>query len=449
MTADPKPHFFARHRFLSVVGALLLIAVFALVIKITHDDIESNQRQKALEPFYTPPSPLPAGSPGEIISQEPLDVTIPGGGQGVRILYLSEQSDGTMVASSGMVFYPAGPAPSAKRKVVAWAHGTVGMADECAPSRTDDPIGDMTWLSGMLSRGWVVAATDYAGLGTPGTGHYLVGRDEARDVINSVRAAQKIEAAQAGSDYVVWGHSQGGHAALFTAMESPSYAPELNLVATAAAAPAAEMATLISGQYQSAAGWVIGPEVLVAWPGVYPDISIDDVTTSSGLKRYEAVANDCIEKAGEEGLIRKQLGQDFFKANPVEFPAWYDAATMETPSVLPPSQPLLIAQGLSDRVVLPDTTMLYVQRSCDAGANLSAIWLGATGHQVTAKVAGPTVTIWLDDRFQGKPTSPVCGQILPVQPAKPVAPPTTVQAATPVPPPKSAQAATRTPAPGS
>lgn len=437
MTADSKRHFIARHPLLTIAGLLMLIAVFAIAIFIARDIIESNERQKTLEPFYTPPSPLPVGSPGEIISQEPLDVAIPGGGKGVRILYLSQQSDGTMVASSGMVFYPAGSPPAAKRKVVAWAHGTAGMGDECAPSRTENPISDMTWLSGMLSRGWVVTATDYAGLGTPGTEHYLVGRDEARDVINSVRAAQRIETAQAGSDYAVWGHSQGGHAALFTAMESPSYAPELNLVATAAAAPAAEMPTLISEQYQSVAGWVIGPEVLVAWPGVYPDISIDDVTTSSGLKSYEAMANDCLQKAGEEGLIRKKLGQDFFKANPAEFPAWYSAATRETPSVLPPSQPLLIAQGLADQVVLPDTTMLYVQRSCDAGANLSAIWLGATSHQVTAKVAGPTVTMWLDDRFQGKPTSPVCGQILPVQPATPVPPPTTVQAAIHMPAPGS------------
>ena len=423
MNAEPKPNFMARHRFLTVAGILILLAIFAIALKVGSGDIQTDERQKALEPFYTPPSPLPAGAPGEIISQEPIEVDIPGGGQGVRILYLSQQSDGTMVASSGMVFYPAGPAPSAERKVVAWAHPTVGMGDECAPSRSENPIGDMSWLSEMLSRGWVVTATDYAGLGTPGTERYLVGRDEARDVINSVRAAQRVEAAYAGKEYAVWGHSQGGHAALFTAMESASYAPELTLVATAAAAPAAELATLFSEQYQSVVGWVIGPEVLVAWPGVYPDIPIDDVISSSGQKRYESMANDCLAKGGDEALIRKELGQDFFQNNPVSFPAWYSAATNETPAVLPPGQPLLIAQGLDDQVVLPNTTMLYVRSSCDAGANLTTMWFGGIGHQVAAKVSGPTVTMWLDDRFAGKPTSPTCGQILPVQPATPAAAP--------------------------
>lgn len=410
----------ARHRFLTAVGIVVLIALFALAIKVGREDIQADERQKALEPFYTPPSPLPPGSPGELIGQEPLDVDIPGGGQGVRVLYLSQQSDGTMTASSGMVFYPAGPAPAQKRKVVAWAHPTVGMGDACAPSRTEDPIGDMSWLSEMLARGWVVTATDYAGLGTPGTERYLVGRDEARDVINSVRAAQRVEAAYAGTEYAVWGHSQGGHAALFTAMESESYAPELNLVATAAAAPAAELATLFSEQYQSVVGWVIGPEVLVAWPGVYPDLPIDDVISSSGQKRYESMANDCLAKGGDEALIRKELGQDFFQNNPVTFPAWYSASTSETPAVLSPDQPLLIAQGLDDQVVLPNTTMIYVNRSCDAGSNLTTMWFGGIGHEVAAKVSGPTVTMWLDDRFSGKPTSPTCGQILPVQPATPV-----------------------------
>ena len=66
----------------------------------------------------------------------------------------------------------------------------------------------------MLDRGYVVAATDYPGLGTPEVHPYLVGTSEARAVLDSVRAARAIPEAAAGARFAVWGRSQGGQAAL-------------------------------------------------------------------------------------------------------------------------------------------------------------------------------------------------------------------------------------------
>jgi pimeloyl-ACP methyl ester carboxylesterase len=408
---------FLKHNILFVTIMTLFAALGAvLIVSKIIDEVKTEERQDTLQPFYTPAEPLPVVKPGQILRQEELEVDVPGG-KGSRILYLSELSDGNAVVASGMVFYPEGTAPATGRPVVAWAHPTVGMGDECAPSRTDDPLSDMSWLSEMLSRGWVVTATDYAGLGTPGIEHYLVGRDEARDVINSVRAAGQINEAAAGASYAVWGHSQGGHAALFAAMEADGYAPELNLVAVAVAAPAAELPTLFSEQYKSEAGWVIGPEVLVSWPESYPDLAVDDVITSKGRERYEELAADCLVHAGEEAVVRKLLKEDFFKSDPVTQPSWYDAAVNETPAPLPATRPLLIIQGLADKVVLPNTTALYVQRSCQAGSNVTTLWLGDTTHMEAARVGGPAAVFWLDDRFNGKPTSPSCGQVLPVNPA--------------------------------
>ncbi len=408
--------------FVSVITVLLLIALVFIMDSALHE-LKSGGRQEALGPFYSPPDPLPGGNPGDLIRMEPLDAAIPAGAQGFRILYLSQRGDGTPVAASGMVFVPTGQVPEGGRPVVAWAHPTVGMGDQCAPSRAADPLASMSWLEDMLDRGWVVTATDYAGLGTPGNERYLVGRDEARDVINSVRAVRNMEEAAAGTDFAVWSHSQGGHAALFTSLEAAGYAPELNLVATAAAAPAAELTALISEQYTSDVDWVIGPEVLVSWPEAYPDLSREQVVTSTGLKKYEELANDCLLRAGGEAVIRSALKQDFFRIDPTDLPSWYSAAASETPVMPAGSKPLFIAQGLEDKVVLPGTTALFVQRSCQAGIDLTTLWLGGTNHVEAARVAGPAAVSWLDERFQGKPTSPTCDQPLPVEPVTPPAPP--------------------------
>jgi len=144
---------------------------------------QTDQRQDALEPFYTPPDPLPT-TPGTVIRTEPLGVDV-NGGTALRMLYVTQRPTGEPVASGAMVFLPTSPAPSGGRPVVAWAHGTVGMGNACAPSRSTNPLSDTnTWLEPMLARGWVVVATDYAGLGTPGDELYLVSDAEARDVVN-------------------------------------------------------------------------------------------------------------------------------------------------------------------------------------------------------------------------------------------------------------------------
>jgi len=407
--------------FYTVLGIFFII-VSAFAIDLLINEVRSDDRQEALQPFYAPPDPLPGGKPGDIIRSEPLGIDIPGG-RGLRILYLTEQSDGTMRAASGMIIYPNSPPPEGGRRIVAWAHPTVGMAAKYAPSRTDNPTADMTWLNEMIARGWVVAATDYAGLGTPGVQHYLVGRDEARDVLNSVRAARQIQEAAAGPSFALWGHSQGGHAALFAALESGAYAPDLNLVATAVAAPAAELAPLISQQYDSTIGWVIGPQIAVSWPTIYPGLSTDDILTAYGLKKYKETAEEGTTEAGLEGTIRIDLKQDFFKINPVNLTAWYNASSNETPRLPVGFKPLFIAQGLDDKVVLPNTTALLIQNSCAAGIDVTALWLGGTGHITAGRVAGPAAVYWLDDRFQNKPTNPSCGELMPVQPSQTPLPP--------------------------
>ena len=95
--------------------------------------VTADQEQAALDPFYTPPSTMP-DKPGVIIRTEALGAD-PQFGKGYRFLYSTTLQDGSMAVSGAMLFIPDVAAPAEGRKVVGWAHGTVGQGDACAPSR--------------------------------------------------------------------------------------------------------------------------------------------------------------------------------------------------------------------------------------------------------------------------------------------------------------------------
>src|SRR5690606_12354078 len=137
---------------------------------------------------------------------------------------------------SGTVTVPAGEPPEGGWPVISWAHGTTGVGDACAPSAhsvggpardylaVTDPV-IARWVTG----GYAVVATDYEGLGTPGGHPYMNGISAAHTVTDIVRAARELDS-RIGAKWAVAGHSQGGHAALFTAAQGAEYAPELDLV---------------------------------------------------------------------------------------------------------------------------------------------------------------------------------------------------------------------------
>src|SRR5579872_4103149 len=74
--------------------------------------------------FYDPPSPLPAGSPGDIIWDRPATSPV-SGASAWQVLYLSTTARGAPTAVSGTVIVPAA-AYDGVRPVVAYAAGTQG-----------------------------------------------------------------------------------------------------------------------------------------------------------------------------------------------------------------------------------------------------------------------------------------------------------------------------------
>ena len=400
------------------IGLLALITGLALFVTVSviSSNFDTELTQSDLQPFYTPPSPL-EGAAGDLLRAESLGVDVDGA-ESLRILYLTELDNGDLAAASGMAFIPTAPATSGPRPIVAWTHGTVGEGDACAPSRQTDQTSQLTqFLPGMIQLGWALVATDYTGLGTPGVQAYLLKDQEVRDTVNSVRALQQIPQANVGSRYTVFGHSQGGHTALWTGHLSKKFAPELELLGVAAAAPAAELTQILGKQWDTAVSWVIGAEVMRSWPLHYPNLPTNKIVTRSGQKNYDRLAQECIKDAALEAEIRSNaFNEQFFSSNPSENPAWAAALNEQTPPPFPTDMPLLLIQGTADKVVLPQPNAYLQKTWCEAGSKISALWLGGVGHIPAAENAGPTAVTWLQEIFDGTTPRSSCGGPIPMLP---------------------------------
>ncbi len=134
------------------------------------------------------------GKPGTIIRSEPL-TGAPLGATSWRVLYRSVGLDGQPIAVSGVVIVPLGEAPPGGRPIVAWAHPTSGIVPRCAPSLALLLYQEIAGSRDMIRDGYIIAATDYPGLGTPGPHPYLVGISEGRAVLDSIRAARELAGA--------------------------------------------------------------------------------------------------------------------------------------------------------------------------------------------------------------------------------------------------------------
>jgi hypothetical protein len=186
--------------------------------------------------FYAWKDAVPA-TPGKLLRSEPQQerLALAGASRGVRILYSSTDGlDGhSPIAVSGTLYLPRGAPPEGGWPLMGWAHGTVGIADVCAPSWAGRSERDITYLNHWLDQGYAVVASDYQGLGTGGGHPYLITRPEAYSVLDSVRAVE-------GGDFglskkvVIIGQSQGGGAAFAATVFAQSYAPELDIRGTVA-----------------------------------------------------------------------------------------------------------------------------------------------------------------------------------------------------------------------
>ena len=319
---------------------------------------------------------------------------------------------GTLEAASALVFVPKNA--TAESKVVAWTHPTIGQEPHCSVTRGFDMIptvpgidltpmnggaqinaGDMSFfLEQTLAAGNIVVMPDYMGIGVNGpTGEkksYMVGQQEARDVFYGVKALQSAMApgwdgvngeTWTGTDFVVIGHSQGGHAAMWTGVESAkpwAKALGLNLKGVVAAAPATDLAKIVQEQWQGYGGWVLGPELIQTYAFMSPAFKAfafsNNVLSPEGFANFPAFSQYCTTQAFAASVGLVNSGKNFL-LNPAEHPqqfmAWGPVFGQQTPIItagmqnsFPQDMPFQLISGTADNIVVSQINAAMQQSFC-------------------------------------------------------------------------------------
>lgn len=337
-----------------------------------------------VDAFYDPPDAVPGGH-GRLIRSDAYLGRAPENGVATRILYTTRDAVSRPAVASALVIVPSDPPPG-PRPVVVWNHGTTGVAQGCAPSLRDASA--TRWaipaLENALKAGWVVVASDFSGQGAPGTYPYLIGKGEARSSLDAVLATSELSRDLVLSpDTVVWGHSQGGHAALWTTAIAEDYAPGIDVLGTAAIAPVADpqalAGELLSGPPNALLS-VLTSWVLVPYSETYADVDLDDYIAEGSRSIVLEMTQRCPSEPGVVVSVLAALGVS--EDRPLYSADLTDGALgrrlTENAMTDPLGTPMLIAWGANDEVIPPRLQEDYVEKLCAEGQNVR--WATYAGY---------------------------------------------------------------------
>lgn len=442
-----------------VVGARILmvttLALMACMLIARHpaavadDGCPANigyQPECQYRPFYTPPNPLPAGAPGDLIRTEPSRIALdPAGhgkysGKGTRIMYQSIDGRGRPVAVTGTYLEPDRPwTGSGPRPLIALAPWSQGLGDQCAVSRLLSEGGmhyggylDFTFLfeagffATMLDRGFAVVVTDYQGTGTytPPAGGMRV--PSATAVIDSARAAMRLPdtSLDPHGPVAFWGYGPGGQAAGAAVEMAPSYAPELRVVGAWLGAPIADPA--LTPDYADGS-MLVGTMgyALNTFIAAFPEAEdgIMSSLTPRGVDFLQKTRYACIS----EVILKFQFRHlqpyfipDFhqlFASEPVK-----SSLAAQRLGSLKPTAPVQIDINRWDPLFPWIGARQLAADWCGQDADVQ-LWTNeqppflnktAANSMMTYFVDGERGLQWIADRFNGLPTSPNCQQLPPV-----------------------------------
>ncbi|MCA0301782.1 MAG: lipase [Proteobacteria bacterium] len=323
-----------------------------------------------LSPFYRWSQALPA-EPGKVLREEdqPAQPEITAASAARRLLYTSTDARwrSGVVPVSGTLYLPKGAAPAGGWPLVAWAHGTLGVSDRCAPSWTGHKPRDAAYINRWLENGFAVVATDYQGLGGPGPHPYLNWEAEGRSVLDAARAALAARPGQIANALLVTGQSQGSGAAIGATRIAPTYAPELGLKAT--------VATGVISRFPDAAHKV--PPLSVTSPvfsmllmlgGALPDDgpTADSLVSDKGRPVLAAGRDACSPDMAQVARRDKVDATNAFATAPDALGTRL-GTVVDMPSVKI-GVPILLGTGLADSLVLPRHQFGAVAALCATGS---------------------------------------------------------------------------------
>lgn len=353
-----------------------------------------------------------------------------------RILFSSTDSAGQPTIASGIAAVPHSFAKNSESPqqlpLVLWEHGTNGVASMCALSAGPAALDPQAFpaINHIVENQWAIVAPDFMTHTGPNRSPYLVGQGQAQFALDAVRAARSMtftdfaEATAAQDiqastprrgdipftqDTVVWGHSQGGNAALWTAQYAATYAPELPLAGTAALSPAAkplELGLSLTSESASAAVGIVVSYVLSSYTGAYSDVHPSDHVAHNALPIYEGFASRCTNTAAAGSIITalalQRNGNNVFTNFAPDTALGRHLAANQPAG--PFAVPLFVGWGSEDEVISADLQHSYVADLCASGAIVDSVEYSQRTHMDVLhddSLLPADLAAWTADRFDG------------------------------------------------
>lgn len=355
------------------------VAVAApLLASCARDGEEKSTGSSAGVSAQTPKSMIPEpvqGEPGTLLSREPVGTAITGA-RAWRIRYLSKDVNDVTHEVSGLVIAPDGRGDN--RPILTWCHGTTGLGDAGCPSAQPDPAREIIayfdppatqqidygvpGLQGFIDDGWVVCATDYQGLGSPGMHQYIVNRTNARDAVYIAHAVRALDVG-AGRTLGCAGVSQGGGTAAAVAELDDADYRDLTLIGTVAMSPGVGKIGLELPSWMTTAltNPKIAPDshLVMMLAGIHAanpsKLQLAEVFSPLGLEILEAAWNNQPVHHLNDTVARMfRLKGAVLNPTPPNFQVWKDAIIAGSAANKKPVAPVLVCiDGFDGGIVVP------------------------------------------------------------------------------------------------
>jgi len=343
-----------------------------------------------------------------------------------RIRYQT-QDRGSLIDATAMVAYPLAPA-SGPMPVLVYLHGTAGFTDACSPSYGIEGAFSSNYVNAAIvgmfaSWGYVVVAPDYIGMksvGEPSSEYhpYLVGEPTAIASLDAVRAARNLLAdvgasVEAGDDVVLYGISQGGHAAAFTARYAPHYAPDISVKAAVYAVPpldlVAESAAALSVptpvSLGNAAAFLVGAE---DWYEVAGNDFSAAFIPPSDVTVTDALDSTC-GAPSLPGLTVDSLFTDAVRQGEAPFGCYIkENSLLHTSVPRLDDTPGLVIVADSDELVNTPVERTAFDTLCDVGHELQYLECQNASHIGGAFFSLDDAFDFMEARLAGEPMTRTC-----------------------------------------
>lgn len=318
--------------------------------------------------FYLAPEVVPA-EPGVIIRKQAVDTVLEA--RSWRILYTTLDAAGQITTASALLCLPKNTQES--YDLIVYCHQATGVEQRCAPSLHEKPALALAGVRQALSKGWAYLAPDYPGLGAEGVHPFLIGEPTAHSVLDAIKAVQSATVAKINNKTILWGYSQGGHAAAWAAGMAPDYAPEVKLDGIVLGSPALDPGQLFQASMDSPISRVIWALSAVSWSRL-TGMPLSSAIKPEAIASVRETAKHCF--IGAEAIVGLSATDSMqgrpHSINPLQTEPF---ATMlqDNRAPIELELPILFVQGGKDLTVPPTQSREVVRQMKASGVQVDYI----------------------------------------------------------------------------